>query len=178
MRTCYLWCSDCLYVGLCVNHFYSVAVWCPHAEMTTDQDLPLDGQSATALFAAKGVDLTTNKDQGVIKVFVIITLSFNIVIVAVEWDSLFYNMSWLDFCLFCPHLTAFVSSILSVKRCLSRSVSLSLLCAGREASGSWWRPANDWGQSYCPLHWEVAQREKVWLQSRSQRTFLLQRGQR
>ncbi|XP_031613381.1 peptidyl-prolyl cis-trans isomerase FKBP5 [Oreochromis aureus] len=36
--------------------------------MTTDQDLPMDHQSATALFAAKGIDVTTNKDQGVIKV--------------------------------------------------------------------------------------------------------------
>lgn len=39
------------------------------AEMTTDQALPMDGQSATALFAAKGIDVTPNKDQGVIKVF-------------------------------------------------------------------------------------------------------------
>ncbi|XP_076615292.1 peptidyl-prolyl cis-trans isomerase FKBP5 [Chaetodon auriga] len=36
--------------------------------MTTDQDLPMDGQSATAVFAAKGIDVTPNKDQGVIKV--------------------------------------------------------------------------------------------------------------
>ncbi|XP_029005748.1 peptidyl-prolyl cis-trans isomerase FKBP5 [Betta splendens] len=36
--------------------------------MTTDQDLPMDAQSATALFAAKGVDVTRNKDQGVLKV--------------------------------------------------------------------------------------------------------------
>ncbi|KAM4588390.1 peptidyl-prolyl cis-trans isomerase FKBP5 [Odontesthes bonariensis] len=36
--------------------------------MTTDQDLPMDGPSATALFAAKGIDVTPNKDQGVIKV--------------------------------------------------------------------------------------------------------------
>lgn len=41
----------------------------PRAEMTTDQALPMDGQSATALFAAKGIDVTPNKDQGVIKVF-------------------------------------------------------------------------------------------------------------
>lgn len=40
----------------------------PRAEMTTDQDLPMDGQSTTALFAAKGIDVTPNKDQGVIKV--------------------------------------------------------------------------------------------------------------
>ncbi|CAG5980477.1 peptidyl-prolyl cis-trans isomerase FKBP5 [Menidia menidia] len=36
--------------------------------MTTDQDLPMEGPSATALFAAKGLDITPNKDQGVIKV--------------------------------------------------------------------------------------------------------------
>lgn len=41
--------------------------------MTTDQDLPMDHQSATALFAAKGIDVTTNKDQGVIKVFTILS---------------------------------------------------------------------------------------------------------
>uniref|UniRef100_A0A7N6FCY4 peptidylprolyl isomerase n=1 Tax=Anabas testudineus TaxID=64144 RepID=A0A7N6FCY4_ANATE len=37
-------------------------------QMTTDQDLPMDAQSATAVFAAKGIDVTPNKDQGVIKV--------------------------------------------------------------------------------------------------------------
>uniref|UniRef100_A0A3Q1FDR1 peptidylprolyl isomerase n=1 Tax=Acanthochromis polyacanthus TaxID=80966 RepID=A0A3Q1FDR1_9TELE len=36
--------------------------------MTTDQDLSMDGQSARAVFAAKGTDVTPNKDQGVIKV--------------------------------------------------------------------------------------------------------------
>lgn len=36
--------------------------------MTTDQDFPMDAQSATAVFAAKGTDVTPNKDQGVIKV--------------------------------------------------------------------------------------------------------------
>ncbi|XP_041671054.1 peptidyl-prolyl cis-trans isomerase FKBP5 [Cheilinus undulatus] len=36
--------------------------------MTTDQDLPMDGQSATAVFASKGIDVTANKDQGVIKI--------------------------------------------------------------------------------------------------------------
>ncbi|CAK6974210.1 peptidyl-prolyl cis-trans isomerase FKBP5 [Scomber scombrus] len=36
--------------------------------MTSDQDLPMDGQSATAVFAARGIDVTLNKDQGVIKV--------------------------------------------------------------------------------------------------------------
>lgn len=36
--------------------------------MTTDQDLPMDGQCATVMFAAKGTDVTPNKDQGVIKV--------------------------------------------------------------------------------------------------------------
>ncbi|XP_029948704.1 peptidyl-prolyl cis-trans isomerase FKBP5 isoform X2 [Salarias fasciatus] len=37
-------------------------------KMTTDQDLSLDGQPAAAVLAAKGVDVTPNKDQGVIKV--------------------------------------------------------------------------------------------------------------
>ncbi|CAN9511806.1 unnamed protein product [Ophioblennius macclurei] len=37
-------------------------------KMTTDQDLSLDGHSAAATFAAKGIDVTPNKDQGVIKV--------------------------------------------------------------------------------------------------------------
>ncbi|XP_029286972.1 peptidyl-prolyl cis-trans isomerase FKBP5 isoform X2 [Cottoperca gobio] len=36
--------------------------------MTTDQDLTMDGQPATALFAANGTDVTPNKDKGVIKV--------------------------------------------------------------------------------------------------------------
>ncbi|XP_041836329.1 peptidyl-prolyl cis-trans isomerase FKBP5 [Melanotaenia boesemani] len=36
--------------------------------MTTDQDLSMDGPSATSLFAAKGIDVTPNKDQGVIKI--------------------------------------------------------------------------------------------------------------
>uniref|UniRef100_A0A672YPT1 peptidylprolyl isomerase n=1 Tax=Sphaeramia orbicularis TaxID=375764 RepID=A0A672YPT1_9TELE len=36
--------------------------------MTTDQDLPLDGQSAPTVFVSKGIDITPNKDQGVIKV--------------------------------------------------------------------------------------------------------------
>uniref|UniRef100_H2URV1 peptidylprolyl isomerase n=1 Tax=Takifugu rubripes TaxID=31033 RepID=H2URV1_TAKRU len=40
----------------------------PHADMTTDQELPPDGQSTTALFTAKGIDVTPNKDQGVIKI--------------------------------------------------------------------------------------------------------------
>ncbi|KAA8593405.1 hypothetical protein FQN60_009521, partial [Etheostoma spectabile] len=36
--------------------------------MTTDQDMTIDGQPATAMFAAKGIDVTPSKDQGVIKV--------------------------------------------------------------------------------------------------------------
>ncbi|XP_061583243.1 peptidyl-prolyl cis-trans isomerase FKBP5 [Cololabis saira] len=36
--------------------------------MTTDQELPMDGPAATATFAAKGIDVTPNKDQGVMKV--------------------------------------------------------------------------------------------------------------
>lgn len=33
----------------------------PRAEMTTDQDLPIDGHSTTAVFIAKGIDLTDRK---------------------------------------------------------------------------------------------------------------------
>lgn len=40
--------------------------------MTSDQDLPMDGQSVTAVFDAKGIDVTANKDRGVIKVFIVI----------------------------------------------------------------------------------------------------------
>ncbi|KAG7494282.1 peptidyl-prolyl cis-trans isomerase FKBP5-like [Solea senegalensis] len=40
----------------------------PDADMTTDQDFPMDPQSAAAMFAAKGIDVTPNKDQGVFKV--------------------------------------------------------------------------------------------------------------
>ncbi|XP_014897893.1 peptidyl-prolyl cis-trans isomerase FKBP5 [Poecilia latipinna] len=36
--------------------------------MTTDQFLPMDDKSATAVFAANGVDVTPRKDQGVFKV--------------------------------------------------------------------------------------------------------------
>ncbi|KAM9859652.1 peptidyl-prolyl cis-trans isomerase FKBP5 isoform 1-T2 [Aulostomus maculatus] len=36
--------------------------------MTTDQEQPMDSQTATPVFAAKGIDVTPNKDQGVIKV--------------------------------------------------------------------------------------------------------------
>ncbi|KAM7402201.1 hypothetical protein PAMP_017464 [Pampus punctatissimus] len=36
--------------------------------MPSDQDLPMDGHSATTIFAANGIDVTPNKDQGVIKV--------------------------------------------------------------------------------------------------------------
>ena len=36
--------------------------------MTTDKDLSMDGHAAVAVFSAKGVDITPNKDQGVFKV--------------------------------------------------------------------------------------------------------------
>lgn len=36
--------------------------------MTTDQFLPMDDKSATAAFAANGIDVTPRKDQGVLKV--------------------------------------------------------------------------------------------------------------
>ncbi|XP_010787245.1 peptidyl-prolyl cis-trans isomerase FKBP5 [Notothenia coriiceps] len=36
--------------------------------MTTDQDLTMDGQPATSVFASKGTDVTPKKDKGVVKV--------------------------------------------------------------------------------------------------------------
>lgn len=39
--------------------------------MTTDQELQMDAQSATAVFAANGIDVTPNKDQGVLKVYIV-----------------------------------------------------------------------------------------------------------
>lgn len=38
------------------------------AEMTTDQDLPLGQSAVTAAFAVRGVDVSPNKDRGVVKV--------------------------------------------------------------------------------------------------------------
>ncbi|XP_077384949.1 peptidyl-prolyl cis-trans isomerase FKBP5 [Festucalex cinctus] len=35
--------------------------------MTTDQDLSMDGPSTAAVFAAKGTDVTSKKDQGIVK---------------------------------------------------------------------------------------------------------------
>lgn len=61
--------------------------------MTTDQDLTMDGQAATAVFAAKGIDVTTSKDQGVIKVCIAIALDLN-VLFKLKWDSLFHHMAW------------------------------------------------------------------------------------
>lgn len=58
---------------VCLYRWQCYTIGFPRAEMTTDQDLPMDHQSATALFAAKGIDVTTNKDQGVIKVFTILS---------------------------------------------------------------------------------------------------------
>lgn len=58
---------------------------CPQEDMTTDQDLSMDGASTAAVFAAKGIDVTPKKDQGIIKVLL---SSF------VVWDWL-----WALFCL-------------------------------------------------------------------------------
>lgn len=52
--------------------------------MTTDQDLPMDCQSATAIFAAKGIDVTPSKDQGVIKVYIVMAWNLNFFIVGVQ----------------------------------------------------------------------------------------------
>lgn len=38
------------------------------AEMTTDQDLPQGQSAVTAAFAVRGVDVSPNKDRGVVKV--------------------------------------------------------------------------------------------------------------
>lgn len=46
------------------------------AGMTTDQFLPMDDKSATAVFAANGIDVTPRKDQGVLKVCIIFAYSF------------------------------------------------------------------------------------------------------
>lgn len=43
--------------------------------MTTDQDLKMDGQPATSVFATKGTDVTPKKDKGVVKVFTVIYLN-------------------------------------------------------------------------------------------------------
>lgn len=43
--------------------------------MTTDPFLPMDDHSA-AVFTAKGIDVTPNKDQGVIKVIQFVALVF------------------------------------------------------------------------------------------------------
>ena len=53
--------------------------------MTTDQDLPMDGPAATAMFAAKGIDVTPNKDQGVIKVLTVTVSAFKMLSSASLW---------------------------------------------------------------------------------------------
>lgn len=80
--------------------------------MTTDQDLPMDGQSTTAAFAAKGIDVTPNKDQGVIKVFIVFFLKFYFKHSSTSLTHCFMTCS----CFFCLDLTASISSTLSVKK--------------------------------------------------------------
>lgn len=143
---------------MCVHVVCSVTVWWPLAEMTTDQDLPIDAKSATAAFAAKGIDLTSNKDQGVIKVFTYHCFRFEHFMVRA-------------YCL------TMIPVSLS-KRRLWWIGNLAFVFVGCEVSRIRWRSADDWGQSDCPLHWKAAHGEEVWLQSRSQRAFLLQCGQR
>lgn len=99
--------------------------------MTTDQDLPMDGQSITALFTAKGIDVTPNKDQGVIKVFCCQTFK----------------------CVFVQ------TSNLPLK--LGVLLKWKLVSTDCEASRTRWRPANDWRQSDRPLHRKAAEREEV-----------------
>lgn len=57
----------------------------PSVKMTTDQDLLMDGPAATSVIAAKGIDLTPNKDQGVIKVFIVIPSPLQNGTAAVFW---------------------------------------------------------------------------------------------
>lgn len=89
----------CFFISLAVLERHT-----PHAEMTTDQDLPMDGQSTTALFTAKGIDVTPNKDQGVIKVLCCQTFK----------------------CVFCANLKAYCTTWRSIKMeaCLHRSWSV------------------------------------------------------
>lgn len=142
-----------------VLHFCSVAVWCPYAEMTTDQDLPMDGQCATAVFAAKGTDVTPNKDQGVIKV---LSSLFQIFILAIQaWVLRIVSP---DVCVLCLVLAISVCSYLC-KRFVCWTQNQSLPSSGCEVPRAGWRPADDWGQSDYPLHRETAEWKKVWLQS-------------
>lgn len=110
--------------------------------MITGQDLPMDGQCATAVFAAKGTDVTPNKDQGVIKVS----------------SSLFHSSMSFTYCF----TRCLCSSALFVQKvCLLNSTHQSLPSTGCEVPRAGWRPANDWGQSDYPLHRETAEWKEV-----------------
>lgn len=103
-----------------------------HAEMTTDQDLPQDGQYTMALFTLKGVDVTPNKDQGVIKVFFCQT-----------FKGIFFYKS--------QKRPVKHGVLLKWKR----------VAADCEASRMFWGKANDQRQSDHPLHREAVEHEEV-----------------
>lgn len=100
----------------------------------------MDGQSAAAVFAAKGIDVTTTKDRGVIKVFIAIAVDLNVLYPG-HGHTFFMRIS-----------------VFSVEK-MNRKPFVVL--AGREASGAQRREADDWGQSHCPLHWKAAHRGEV-----------------
>lgn len=58
--------------------------------MTTDQDLSMNGQSAVAVFAANAIDVTSSKDKGVLKVFVVFCMIYTILLVSIICDSIYY----------------------------------------------------------------------------------------
>ena len=53
---------------VCVTLLCRVRVACPDADMTTDKDQSMDDQSPAVVFAAKGIDVTPSRDEGVLKV--------------------------------------------------------------------------------------------------------------
>lgn len=52
--------------------------YCPHTQMTANQDPPMDGQPTTAVFVAKGIDVTPSKDRGVVKVLILFIKAFDL----------------------------------------------------------------------------------------------------
>lgn len=99
-----------------------------HTEMNTEQDLPLDGQSTKALFTSKGVDVTPNKDHGVVKVF---------------------------FCQTFKGIFLYKSQKHPVKHGVL--FKWKRVAADCEASRMFWGKANDQRQSDHQLHWEAVE---------------------
>lgn len=96
----------------------------------------MDDPAATAMFAAKGIDVTPDKDQGVIKVFT--SFNFQNVLVCSSVDGT--GDVTLDF--------------------LTKWKVVSLF-AGNKPPRTQWGPTNDWGQSHRPLHWKTAHWEEI-----------------